>query len=671
MKDPLPIPLTEELILLMLNEQSGYLEMVPGWDLACVMGGAVVADLAIAGKIDTDLEALHVVDAIPTGDALLDPTLAEIAQAEGNFTAQYWIERSTVRSDAIVTLALKRLVERGVLDYETGGFWVLSRTVSRSGTYPSADDSMRQEAKTRILQTILQDVIPDPRDAILIGLMHTCDGFKLLLSPEDYQDCLGRIEAIVKMDAVGRSVFAAVKDSAFKPKTRRTLPTKPIPKLRYTDLLRHRDLLRGYVSKTLCQIYEVHGPVVEVPFRMGGERVVTLLGPDTNRWVNKEGRFYLRSKDHMEGLERVFGAMRTMPSMDGPEHHKIRKSLREPYSRGTLARRLPELIDHCRNGIGAWKKGDVFGATQTFQNYVSSQVSHLMIGVECSHYAEAIIKYEHRALITQVVRTLPRFMLSTPKMRRARRYLGVLSDAIHASHTPAQREGKPLDLADAMLELHQNDPMLLPDTDMLFAFVGSMVASIYLGSSLSFAVYAMARNPDLYARVRQEAEALFGNGRDPKPEDFNTETMDVTHRLFLESERLYPVIPWQYRTVMNQCVVEGFELPPKTRLLIGQTAMHYSDRFFKEPLKFDVDRFLPDRQEDTNPHVYAPYGLGTHTCLGHRWVELQIAVNLLLIAYHVSLEVTPQSYQLGINPFPTCAPNKKLKFRVTEVRNPS
>ncbi len=24
--------LTEELILLMLNEQSGYLEMVPGWD---------------------------------------------------------------------------------------------------------------------------------------------------------------------------------------------------------------------------------------------------------------------------------------------------------------------------------------------------------------------------------------------------------------------------------------------------------------------------------------------------------------------------------------------------------------------------------------------------------------------------------------------------------------
>ena len=36
--------------------------------------------------------------------------------------------------------------------------------------------------------------------------------------------------------------------------------------------------------------------------------------------------------------------------------------------------------------IGGWKEGDVFRATRTFQNHVSSQVSHLTIGVDCSHY---------------------------------------------------------------------------------------------------------------------------------------------------------------------------------------------------------------------------------------------------------------------------------------------
>ena len=68
--------------------------------------------------------------------------------------------------------------------------------------------------------------------------------------------------------------------------------------------------------------------------------------------------------------------------------------------------------------------------------------------------------------------------------------------------------------------------------------------------------------------------------------------------------------------------------------------------------------------------AYAPYGLGTHHCLGHRWVELQMAVNLLLIAYHATLDMVPANYTLGINPFPTAAPNRKLKFRVAANNEP-
>lgn len=107
------------------------------------MAGAVIADLALEGRIDTDLDALHLVDATPTGDVLLDPTLLEIAEAQETFPTQYWIERNTVRSEEIVTTTLERLVEKGVLEYETGGFWTLSRAVSRSGTYPSADGTTR------------------------------------------------------------------------------------------------------------------------------------------------------------------------------------------------------------------------------------------------------------------------------------------------------------------------------------------------------------------------------------------------------------------------------------------------------------------------------------------------------------------------------------------------
>ena len=666
--DEFPIRLTEELILLMLDEQSGYLEMVPSWDFSCVMAGAVLADLALANRIDTDLEALHLLDSAPTGDKLLDPTLEEISETDEIQDTQYWIERNSARSEEIVTTTLERLVEKEILDYETGGFWTLSRNVARSGTYPTADGKTREEAKARILNVILNDIIPDPRDVILIGLMHTCDGFKLILSEEDYREKLERIETISRMDLVGRSVSDAVKQSTVKPKTRRILPSKPIPELRYSDILRQKEFRVGNIPKAMHGIFQKYGPVVRAPFKMGGQPVVALMGPETNQWVNKQGRFYLRSKDYIQNFERAFGASRTLPGMDGAEHHKLRKSLRSAYSRATLANRLPELVGHCKESINRWNEGDVFGATKTFQNHISSQVSHLSIGVDCGHYIDELLEYEHRALMVHV-QGMPKFLMSTRKMKRAKKHVRALLEAIHTSHTPAQRKGKPLDLADAILELHHNDPAFLPETDITFPFVASMVASIYLGSALGFAVYAMVNHPDLYEKIYREAEALFGNGREPKAEDFNLENVDVTHRLFLESERLYPVIPWQLRTVMNPCFVNGFEIPSGTRLLVCQTAVHYSERLFKDVLKFDIDRYLPGREEHMAPGAYAPYGLGTHTCLGHRWVELQMVVNLLLIAYHVKLEMLPVNYKLGINPFPTLAPNKKLKFRVAQIRN--
>ena len=294
-----------------------------------------------------------------------------------------------------------------------------------------------------------------------------------------------------------------------------------------------------------------------------------------------------------------------------------------------------------------------------------------MIGVDCSHYVDELLEYEHRALVTQVQGALPNFMLSTPKMKRYRKRVRELQEAITASHTPAQRRGKPPDIADAILELHKNDPQFLPETDITFPFVAAMVASIYLGSGLAFAVYNMVRHPDLYARIHREAELLFGNGREPEAKDFSLDSVDVTHRLCMESARVHPVIPWQLRTVMNECIVSGFQIPPKTHLLICQTATHYADDLFKDPLEFDIDRYLPGRAEHTKPGAYAPYGLGTHTCLGNRWVELQMAVNLLLIAYHLKLEVAPANYKIGINPFPTSAPNKKMKFRVAEITNPT
>ena len=74
--------LREELILLLLNNESGYFHQVPGWNLNCAVVGAVLGELALATRIDTDTESLFLVDQTETGDSLLDSVLKDIASEE-------------------------------------------------------------------------------------------------------------------------------------------------------------------------------------------------------------------------------------------------------------------------------------------------------------------------------------------------------------------------------------------------------------------------------------------------------------------------------------------------------------------------------------------------------------------------------------------------------------
>ena len=654
------------MILLLLNEESGYLEHVGGWNMACAVAGSVLADLSLELRIDTDLESLTLIDATETGDELLDPVLAEIAAATNPpQNAQYWIEKTAHRSETVIESVLGRLVRQNILEHDRAGFWSLTRQVSRTGVLPPTGGVTRQETRRRILQAILDDEIPDPRDIILISLVAACDAFRLLLTEEEFEASRERIDLICRMDLLGRAINAAIEQSSRRPAQAYVSHSRPIPRARLSWLLANRHLRRGDFSRFMADAYREFGPVFRIAPPFSGRGLVVLAGHDTNTWINQNGRFHFRSRDHMSDFEQLYGASRTMPGMDGAEHFRMRKSLRPGYSRGLLEARLDELYRHARTGLQEWRPGDVLPAADACRTLMSLQASRLFVGIDTSDCIGEVLKYEHRSLVTHVQRALPKFMMHTPAMRRRRRMILDLIGRIQAAHTPAQRMNKPRDLVDSVLDLHAADPQFFPETDVGFLFVATLIASIYLGSGLSFALYCVATDPDVHKKLQAEADGLFGDG-DPDRQALSA--IDVAHRVFLESQRLYPVIPMQLRTVMNHLVLHGYDIPKGTRVLFGHTATHHLEDLFEDPEQFDIERYAPDRNEHKQTGAYVPFGLGTHRCLSSRLVELQMAVNLLLIARHFNLSVVPPDYEIGFNPFPTAAPNRKLKFRIDERR---
>ena len=659
-----PLSLPEELILMLLNEQNGYFHQVPGWDMNCTVVGAALAELSLLSRIDTDMESLHLVDRTETGDPALDPILKEIADEPLQRNAQYWIERLALRAESIIDLTLDRLVDLKILEHHDGDFWTLAPTHQFANLYGSLQEgTASQFIKVRINQVIFTDAIPDPRDAIIICLVNTCDVFRFMFELDDETE--ERIKFICQMDLIGRSIADAVEHNISSPLLRRSTLNKQIPRVSLRRLLLNPHLRTGNFPALFADLAKEYGPVFEVrpPF---AKPMLFVAGPQINRWAHRHGRMYLRAKDYFAEFEKLYGASGVLPSLDGSDHFRLRKAMSPAFSRSRLESQLDQLYHHLRKFMATWTAGDSFPATPLCRRMVNAQISPLFLSVDSQDIVDDLTTFKERALNVHIARTLPKFMLNTPGMKRRSKLVDTLLERVQSVHTPAQRSGCPRDLADDWLSLHASDPQLVPESNLRFALSAALVASVYLGDALSFAIYAMASQPELYARIRAEADALFENG-DPDGQEFDPSSTDVTSRFITECLRMYPIVPLSMRDVMNSCVLEGYEMPVGSRLYIAQTASHYMEDVFPDPFSFEIDRYLPPRDEHRGPG-YAPYGLGTHRCLGSRWMDLQLAVNVLMIAHYFILEVSPSNFKLRLNPFPSLKPSKKLKFRVVEQR---
>ena len=198
----------EEIMLLLLNDEDGEFVPVPGWSLQCAFAGAVLMDLALEHRIDTDVEKLVLVDPTPLGDDLLDPTLALIARETKTYDARHWVERIADNADEIREGALARLVDRGILRREDNRFlWVF-----RSRRYPIIDGKAEREVKLRIMEVLFGDQIPDPRDVVIICLVDACGILKEMLSDRELERASERIGQVTKLDLIGQAVSKAVWD---------------------------------------------------------------------------------------------------------------------------------------------------------------------------------------------------------------------------------------------------------------------------------------------------------------------------------------------------------------------------------------------------------------------------------------------------------------------------
>ena len=203
--------LAEEFLLL-LRDDEGALSRAPTWFVRYALGGAVLMDLALEHRIDTDAQRLFLIDSTPLGDTLLDPLLAEITKSERPHDALYWLDHATHHADEIQETALARLVESQILELRDDRlFWIFG-----TRHYLLKNENVVHELIRRIKSALVPKAIPDPKDVMIVTLADGCGLLANIFSIDELAAAKEQIDFLRKVELFGR-VFLETLDVAVQP----------------------------------------------------------------------------------------------------------------------------------------------------------------------------------------------------------------------------------------------------------------------------------------------------------------------------------------------------------------------------------------------------------------------------------------------------------------------
>jgi cytochrome P450 len=660
----------EEIILLAHDENTGEIgNGLSPRTFHIVLSGAVLMDLALENRIDTDPDSLMLIDSTPTGDALLDPTLAKVAASPERRDTAFWVGETAKDGDEIMESALARLHNYGILEPDTSanGIFALSNRVSRSRRYPTVDGEAVEEVRLRVMRALFTNDIPSPHDIALICLANACGLLSTVLSKEELYEVQDRLDLIRKMDLIARVVGGAVE--ALETDVTPSPPLAPRP---WTELPCPRrlpmignlvGLMRDRRAYFLSQ-YRALGPIFRV--RALGADLIVMAGPEANRFVSKGNR-YFRTHEMWTSFNAYLGASRSLASIDGPEHLQMRRDHSGIYSRKVVEGRIPEVVGIIEREISQWRPGVSIPVFRAFQRIFAGQIGYLATGVFAPDYIDDIVDFSNIAVATHLSRHVPKLALKLPRFRRAHKRVDELIGNILDLRGPGRRVDRPPDLVDKLFELNEAQPHYISEADAKLSVLAPFIAGLDTAAAASaFMLFEALKEPDLLGTMTDEADFLF---RDGAPATRDLLNLDVIRRAMKETMRLYPLSVVIFRKVANSFEFNRYSIPAGANVLISYSLPHSMEEHWSNPSQFDVDRFVKERAEHAQEKgIYEPFGLGAHACLGRSLAETLIVINIAAILHHVEPVLDPPGYRMKVRQLPGLHPRSSFRFRVAKKR---
>ncbi len=396
------------------------------------------------------------------------------------------------------------------------------------------------------------------------------------------------------------------------------------------------------------------GPVFTVKFLT--KRITFLVGPEAHEPFFRLNDDYL-SQDEVYGfMKPVFG-----PNVVYDATKKKRQVQFQSMANGLRVSRLKqyvskiekETINYLKENWGESGQVDLLESLSELTILTASRTLH---GDDVrEHLFKEVSKLYHD--LDHGLTPLTVFFPNAPteahrKRNAARREMVKLFSKVIKERRSGGGKSDGTDILSIFMDTKYKDGTRLTDEDV----TGLLIALLFAGQHTScitstWTSMFIAKHPDILKRVIQEQDEIFSTVGDKDTLDYEKiNHMELLHNCMREALRLSPPLVLLMRQAMKDIPVTvpikhgsdqstTYTIPKGDIVMVSPSVAMRLENVFKDPEKYDPDRYAEGREEHKRPYSYLGFGGGMHSCMGQNfaYVQVKTILSVLFRKYEIEL----------------------------------
>jgi cytochrome P450 len=182
-------------------------------------------------------------------------------------------------------------------------------------------------------------------------------------------------------------------------------------------------------------------------------------------------------------------------------------------------------------------------------------------------------------------------------------------------------------------------------------------------TAATWALYIIAKHPECLQKMRSEIDENFGD------EEINyskLHSLKYTIAVLDEAMRIYPPFWMIDREAQEDDEFNGMKIPKGTTVIPYIYGAHHNEDHWKDPEKFDPNRFMGENENKIHPFAHIPFGGGPRVCIGQNMAKMQILLVISAIVRKYDFELINQK-EPGLHAMMLLKPEGEIHMKFKRI----